>query len=662
MRVPPRSEVISWLAGLLVVVWVVLQAWLLHAHWINPDEGAHLMDARLAMQGLIPGVDFNARQPLYVYAYVPFLHLLGVHYAAGRVMPLVAIILSGWLLFAIGRRLWGVEVGTTAALGLFWAPLMVVDTAVVKTEPLAILLTCLGMYGLVRHLQQRRWWPLWMAAVSMGLAYYVRESSLGGLVAAGLISLSLWRRDRSQQLLRRLGVLAAGSGAVFLTVMSLYATRLSWGQVVMNEGLFPYYKAAAAVQHMAGWKAHAPAAVAPLIGFVTAPSAAIPESAAAPADAVATERLSQSGHATIENLTEAVRLSLPWVLAALMALILWVRPRGRGASTPSGHDTDGLPLTIVVAWLGSFVLLYAYHAIQRGFFQFYFREFLPPMALLLAVVLHHVMAQLGFERWAPWAMPVGIGSGALLFWYQRAAGGRGVLITLLAVAALGGWVWWRAFQHSHRRFMYGSAATAGAFAVYGLTRLLPVGGIPVFVMASVLMTGWVLAVARWITSRRHAGHPWAFAGAALLAASSVWTISQAAPTLGPSYDCVWSAQALQEVARVIRAHSTPEDEVISGAVIWEFQSGRQPFARITHPLGFMGQSTPEMSERIMTRLHERLPRMIVLDGYTERTYLAGVPALETLLRASYRLVHQVTSPVRRPVTVYVLQEQPPMAL
>lgn len=635
---------------LLVLAWLGLQCWLLQSHWINPDEGAHLMDVRLAMEGLVPGIDYDARQPFYVYAYAPFLRLLGMNYVAGRVMPFIAIVLSAGLLWMISRRLWDAETGTAAVLGLLWAPLIVVDTAVVKTEPLSILLTCLGMYGLVRHLQERRWWPLWMAAASMGLAYYVRESSLAGLLAGGLVSLSLWRREGGGCLVRRLVVLAAGSGIVFLTVMGLYATRLSWGQVVMNEGLFPYYKIARAVGHITAWKAHVTAPAVALSASVITPSAAIPQIAAPTVvDAVVGTRYSQSWSATIQNLVEAVRFSFPWVMAALIGVVLWAQ-RSRRHPAHAESVMDRLPLTIVLAWLGSFALLYGYYAIQRGFFQFYFREFLPPMALLLAVVLRRAAARLGLARWTPWLLPAGIACGGLVFLAQCVIHGSSTLVALAAIAVFGGVVWWPGLQAT-RRLVYAGMTLAGGIVCHAVAKHLPIGGVPALCAAILLMTGWVLAVARWLGAGRGKVHARAFVVVALLAATAAWSASYAATKMGPAYDCIWSPQTLEEAVRVIEANSAPEDEVISGAVIWEFQAGRRPFAQITHPLGFVGWMKPATVERIMARLHERLPRLIVLDGYTEVTYLSGVPALKTLLRNTYYPVATVAGS-KYPVTIY----------
>jgi len=45
---------------LVLLIFLALGLALLPLRWINPDEGAHLMDAKLLMEGLMPAVDFDS--------------------------------------------------------------------------------------------------------------------------------------------------------------------------------------------------------------------------------------------------------------------------------------------------------------------------------------------------------------------------------------------------------------------------------------------------------------------------------------------------------------------------------------------------------------------------------------------------------------------------
>src|SRR5689334_10052793 len=70
----PRQVELGWLIAILGLS-LVLRLALAPGRWINPDEGAHLMDGRLALDGLLPIIDFNSRQIAYSYILAAFLWL-----------------------------------------------------------------------------------------------------------------------------------------------------------------------------------------------------------------------------------------------------------------------------------------------------------------------------------------------------------------------------------------------------------------------------------------------------------------------------------------------------------------------------------------------------------------------------------------------------------
>ena len=83
----------------ILILGLVIRLGLLSLRWINPDEGAHLLDARLLLEGQMPVTDFGSRQPLYVLIIALFLKLFGLSHWAGRLMPLLSSLGVGWLLY-----------------------------------------------------------------------------------------------------------------------------------------------------------------------------------------------------------------------------------------------------------------------------------------------------------------------------------------------------------------------------------------------------------------------------------------------------------------------------------------------------------------------------------------------------------------------------------
>ena len=138
------------LAGFLLLS-LMLRMWMLDKRWINPDEGAHLMDAVFTLQGHIPQVDFAARQTFYVLVNAVWLKLWGVSYLYGRLFPMTCSLLTGIMVFLIARRLFNEEIALLAAITYLMLPLEVLNSVVVKTEPLANLLACVSYYLLLRY-------------------------------------------------------------------------------------------------------------------------------------------------------------------------------------------------------------------------------------------------------------------------------------------------------------------------------------------------------------------------------------------------------------------------------------------------------------------------------------------------------------------------------
>jgi 4-amino-4-deoxy-L-arabinose transferase-like glycosyltransferase len=166
---------------LLVFVFLIslaVRIWLLNKRWINPDEGAHLMDAVLALDGKIPLVDYNSRQPFYTYTIAGIFKLFGTDYIFGRLLPLICSMLVGFVIFLIARLLFDGTVAILATTIYLMLPLEVMNSVLVKTEPLVTLLVCLSVYAVIlfHKYRQTRW--LIAAGILGALGFYVRESAL----------------------------------------------------------------------------------------------------------------------------------------------------------------------------------------------------------------------------------------------------------------------------------------------------------------------------------------------------------------------------------------------------------------------------------------------------------------------------------------------------
>ena len=107
--------------------------------------------------------------------------------------------------------------------------------------------------------------------------------------------------------------------------------------------------------------------------------------------------------------------------------------------------------------------------------------------------------------------------------------------------------------------------------------------------------------------------------------------------MGMRYDSVWSNEAVQKIAATIKENSDFDDEVMSGAVIWELESHRRPVAMISHPLAYRYHMPEEVISKIEKGFHEGRPQIIVLDGYTEKIYLTQITGAAEHIRQQIRI-------------------------
>jgi hypothetical protein len=92
-------------------------------------------------------------------------------------------------------------------------------------------------------------------------------------------------------------------------------------------------------------------------------------------------------------------------------------------------------------------------------------------------------------------------------------------------------------------------------------------------------------------------------------------------------------------------------------MIWEYEADLRPFMGIAHPLGLMGGLPPERRDRLRRQLEDAPPAFIIVDGFTEVTYLRQLPTLREIMAERYTL--ELSIPGTRfptPVDVYRLRD------
>ena len=588
---------------LILLTGLALRLALLPVRWINPDEGTHLMDARLLVQGLVPLVDYGSKQPFYIALLALAIKVFGAHLWVGRLLVLLCQVATAWVLYAIAAHFISRGVGRlVAALYSLW-PFIAIWGPVVKTEPLAILLAAVSVYlfmiGIIRI--DKLTSPLFWAGVVAGLDYYVRQSTLF-LPLITLIFVVIYRGASCRFRLASLLIYGSGFMSIPALAILLYSRWMPIEQILFSP-LNPLELVFSRGLHVLG---------------LAPPQYRI-------SDSSGFRIMDQPVSMTLAAWQDSLLLSL-FIVLALVWCFYQIRRTIRGVC----HSSRFGYLTL---WLVVVLLMYVFQSLQRGFFSQYFIEILTPGLLLLTVMLeirYRITDReaLNYLLLAFPAFFICMALARVSQWQQLPMSWNFWVALLLFMVTLR--------QRPTWRWLTGIAIGAG---LQWLTTAL---ALPVLVQI-LLILGLFFAVIRIIA------FDWkrkAIQGIALLA---FWlTAAYSGVQLGPRYESVWSPATLKEVKRILQ----PEEKtstVLAGTSIWAFESGLQPYLNIAHPTEVQRKFRTDFAEKMA----QQPPDFIILDGYTQRKYNRYWPLIEQALHAQYERVASLHD-AKYPVEVYRL--------
>jgi 4-amino-4-deoxy-L-arabinose transferase-like glycosyltransferase len=601
-----------------------IRLWLVDKRWLDVDEGAHLMDAVLTLDGRVPVVDFMSREPLYVYTFAGFLKLFGTDYILARLLPATCSLLVGFVIFLLAKAVFGLKVALLSS-SIYWIlPLELFQSVKVTTEPLVMLLTSLAFYSVVQFaLSERQRW-LAMAGVMAALAFYVRNSALIIPIAV-FIFVVLFHKGRPRGVAKSFGFFLAGYGAVVLSVLAYYSRFSTLNELLFSLQLNPASFLPWAVQQT---------------------SSAVRPGADAPF---------WPREIFIRYIVQTTYLHSFLILGFAFSTVqfAWGLIRRNRETTRE----EILSQSVIYLWVLVLLAAYAFYSYLAGFIIDYSREFFPPLVIIFAAWVYSSIPALRRDGVLEWFVIGGFFLSAFLFLlhaYQKDLFGVGhhaaltvALVTLFAVAGM--------FRSFLRLFAF-ILIIGGIAAFITISERMPYlfPSVPsVVVIGMVYSLTGILLLGKDQPRLRDCAK---FVGLSLVLASFVVNASFSGTLLRPTYNAEWSPELVGKIASYVKAETNKADEVISGAVIWEFQASRRPFQLISHPfeLEFASENRKLAIGRAAA---ERPPKVIILDGWTERLYIRQIPSLTELLSQRYRLVPIAAGPAAFEVKVYRLKEE-----
>jgi len=623
-----------WLLVILILGFLI-RLWILDERWINPDEGAHLMDGKLVLDGFIPEIDYSSRQPLYVYIVAMIFKIFGIGYIKVRFfLPLISTMGVCLLIFSMSKKLFNEKVALLASAIYTFLPLSIIESTTVKTEPLTTLLSCIGIYLVISGVRSEKKSGLlfFLSGVFLSLAFYVRESSLAIPLAVFLFFIvAYW--GKFQKLFINYGITLCGYFFTCLAFFAYYSRFITINQI-LNSSINPLNFILKNFQKVSG----------------------LVETDAVGAEFNSFRLADQSWSETLGYLKFTLFTNSFLFVGFIFSILILTY------SLLTKEDNEDfkevfLPFSLLYSWLFSLAIAYSYWTIHRGFFVQYFEEFLPPLSVLLAFVIVYFISKLELQKRV--CINMAIITFFLLiivFFFNRGFPDfqiKSVIYFLIATSVLA--FFYFSQELRFKRWLY-ALITIGILsgALLKLASSSPHAVRVLLYLALLPLVYLVVFNVSGIRLKRDLKKELGFIVFSLLISSLVLSFAVSGRKMGVDFDSVWSPETVRETADYIRANSKESDEIMSGAVIWELESNRRPFMNQTHPLAYVSRIPEEEAKKMEWGLTKNPPRFIILDGYTEKTYLRQINKLQEIMDERYKL-KKVVSGSRYPVKIYGLE-------
>lgn len=230
-HIPLFWETVS-IAAVLLVAFALRFTDLEYVPGIFGDEGERGVSARMLIEGYpasVFGSGWYGVPTFYFYCVAWMLRLFGENMVGARMLSVFSGVLAVWLVYRIGRALWGARTGLLAAAMLAVAPLALQFSRQATESTPTGTLWAGGFLFFVRALRGRRWSDWVWAGMLFGLSLYFYAA--GKLVLALLPMFALYGMVRW-----RLRFLRCYGLGFTLMVAAFSLTFLPYAQLSARDG------------------------------------------------------------------------------------------------------------------------------------------------------------------------------------------------------------------------------------------------------------------------------------------------------------------------------------------------------------------------------------------------------------------------------------------
>lgn len=571
--------------------------------WVNADEGAHLSDTQLMSERYIPFVDFQSREPVYVYLLFAGTKILGRSIFQVRMLPFIFFILNGLLIFYLAKIAFDKRIGFFASLIYWFLPFLFVFSPLTKTENFGIFFTLLAFCAFFKYFYSGKAIFALLSGIFSVVAYYSRLADIATFLALFLVFFLFSFVNR--KMIKGFLLFIAGYMGGVAIVMGGFSALTSFGKVFFSS-LNPFFMF-----------------VKPLAKLFPRFSSQYLELQNAPV-------VKQNIARTWIELNRVVDINLFLLIGFGIVVLLLVY------ELLKQHKMNSSALVFTI-WAGVFMLSYGYYLIQRGLYPQYFTEIIPPLiivcvfliqmtyrklrdlipagffdafpALFFLLYLFFRLHELPYPNRFLYFLIVSIISVTIIFIFNRIDLNSKTITGI--VLLLGSALFFVIMQETSsfvflpKKVLLVADLILLIFGIYYSIRFSELQKFVFFLIFIFMVTGVVISGA--------------------VSGNYISLVK---------YDSTWSPATVKEVSDIL---SSDQDNfsVLSGAMIWSFQSHKNPFMKITHPLGYNGGFSKKEKTEIESFFMKHPPKYIIKDGYLRLNFLKYSILIRTAISRNY---------------------------
>ncbi len=579
------------------ILLILIGLLLISQRWINPDEGAHLADGKLLLEGNIPVVDFQSRQPFYVVQLALFLKIFGMSFVSGRLLILLCCAGNSILFYLIAKRLFDSDTGKIAQILYIFFPFTIMYCTIVKMPNVMLFWMSLGIFMFLVSQDQRKLLYLFLSGLFIGLAFYVRESSLAGFAALVIMLVIINGRKLSRTIVEIL-TLSSGFLVIVSVIMIFYLNFMSWNEF-LNSPLNP----------------------AQLFFQSLAKFIYLPQITVASEELNKIRLAGQNLSVSMKEVRAVFRMNLYLILGFTFFLVLLVKDI---LSKKSGDNKNQKLRLLIPVWAFFSSVLYLYYFWARGFFPAYAVEVYPPLIIGMAWLWKHYLYKSDKGRLISILLIITL---AYLFYgFLTLMNQKTDFSVVFLIAAL---IWLiTKISIKEKEFVYKNklkifivsaflVVLALALQLDSVTRILPgrYGLILVIIIISVII---FLLISKKLISTQ--GFLRDYLVATLLVGALAGSFGESAQYLNLKYDGAWSPKTVKAVHNHFTSNAKEGETILSGGMIWSIHPKVAPYLMIAHPTSYLSEVETTFVEKLENEIKNNPPDYIIYDGYTRRCY------------------------------------------